>query len=84
MLRKLQRGEKLSLPHSRPMPAIGARVHELRVTDENRIWRIIYKLERAAVLIVHVFEKKTTRTPKTVIEKCKARLELYSHATKRT
>jgi hypothetical protein len=28
LLRRLQGGEKLTLPHSRPMPAIGARCHE--------------------------------------------------------
>ena len=31
LLRRLQRDEKLSLPHSRPMPVIGARCHELRI-----------------------------------------------------
>ena len=30
LLRELQGGETLSLPHSRPMPNIGARCHELR------------------------------------------------------
>jgi hypothetical protein len=28
LLRRLQLGERLSLPHSRPMPAIGRRCHE--------------------------------------------------------
>jgi hypothetical protein len=35
LLRRLQRGDKLSLPHSRPMPTIGVRVHELRIVDED-------------------------------------------------
>ena len=35
LLRKLQSGEKLSMPHSRPMPAVGSRCHELRVPDET-------------------------------------------------
>ena len=34
LLRKLQEGESLGLPHSRPMPAIGRRCHELRIRDE--------------------------------------------------
>jgi len=34
LLRRLQQGEKLSLPHSRPMSDIGSRCHELRVRDE--------------------------------------------------
>jgi len=33
LLRQLQQGEKLSLPHSRPMPSVGARCHELRIND---------------------------------------------------
>ena len=36
LLRRLQRGEGLSLPHSRPMPDIGRRCHELRVPDEDQ------------------------------------------------
>ena len=35
LLRRLQRGKTLSLPQSRPMPAIGARCHELRIVDEE-------------------------------------------------
>jgi hypothetical protein len=33
LLRRLQRGETLSLPASRPMPTIGRRCHELRIRD---------------------------------------------------
>jgi hypothetical protein len=35
LLRRLQRGEKLGLPQSRPMPTIGARCHELRIVDRR-------------------------------------------------
>src|ERR1700691_5858870 len=38
LLRRLQRGENLSLPHSRPMVAIGVRCHELRVPDRDGTW----------------------------------------------
>jgi len=41
LLRRLQRGESLGLPHSRPMPGIGRRCHELRIPDERRSWRIV-------------------------------------------
>jgi transcriptional regulator with XRE-family HTH domain len=33
LLRRLEAGEKLGLPHSRSMPSIGARCHELRIPD---------------------------------------------------
>jgi len=77
MLRRLQSGEKLSLPWSRPMPSIGPRVHELRVNDERITWRIIYRLDSDAIVIVEVFEKKARTTPKTVIDTCRRRLKQY-------
>ncbi|MBI4904100.1 MAG: type II toxin-antitoxin system RelE/ParE family toxin [Acidobacteria bacterium] len=60
MLRRLQQGESLSLPHSRPMPVIGVQCHELRINDENQTWRIVYYLAADAVVILNVFSKKTT------------------------
>jgi hypothetical protein len=33
LLRRIQRGEVLPMPDSRPMPAIGPRCHELRLRD---------------------------------------------------
>jgi len=35
LLRRLQQGDSLGLPHSRPMPGVGPRCHELRVRDEG-------------------------------------------------
>jgi phage-related protein len=58
LLRQLQGGAKLGLPHSRPMPGIGAR-YELRIVDEGATWRIVYRLDADAVVIVDVFSKKT-------------------------
>ncbi len=51
LLRKLQAGESLSLPQSRPMSVIGVRCHELRITDENKIWRIMYRVDTDAIVI---------------------------------
>jgi phage-related protein len=78
LLRRLQTGENLSLPHSRPMPVIGTRCHELRIDDETKTWRIVYRIDRDAILILEVFEKKTRTTPKEVIENCKRRIVLYN------
>ena len=33
LLRRVQKGIKLTMPDSRPMPVIGSRCHELRITD---------------------------------------------------
>lgn len=77
LLRDLQEGIKLSLPHSRPMPSIGRRCHELRITDRNEIWRVIYRIDTDAILIVEVFKKKTRETPKRVMDESKKRLMKY-------
>ena len=76
LLRRLQAGEKLSLPWSRPMPSIGVRCHELRIPDENTNWRIVYRIDPDAIVIVDVFEKRQQKTPKSVIDTCKRRLRM--------
>jgi phage-related protein len=83
LLRRLQRGEVLSLPQSRPMPRIGAQCHELRINDGDHAWRLIYHVERDAVVILDVFSKKTQTTPQSTIETSRRRLTQYqrtSHA----
>jgi phage-related protein len=69
--------ESLSMPISRPMPSIGARVHELRVNDVGRGWRVIYRIDVDAIVLVEWFEKKTQKTPQHVIDSCKAKLKRY-------
>jgi phage-related protein len=77
LFRLLQKGEVLSLPRSRPMPSIGRGCHELRINDRNVSWRIIYRIDSDAVVILDVFEKRTRTTPRRVIEACKRRLRAY-------
>lgn len=77
LLRKLQMGDKLTLPHSRPMPSIGKRCHELRVNDKDVTWRIIYRIDHDAVILLEVFTKKTDKTPPHIITTCKERIKLY-------
>lgn len=77
LLRRLQRGERLSLPHSRPMPSIAPRCHELRIPDAGATWRIIYRLDPDAVIIAEVFSKKTQQTPTSMIANCRDRLRRY-------
>jgi len=75
LLRKLQKGE--TLPHSRPMPSIGSGVHELRINDKNNTWRIIYRIDMDAIVILEVFVKKSRTTPKKVTKTCQDRLKRY-------
>ena len=77
LLRRLQRGESISLPHSRPMSDIGKACHELRIRDGARSWRIVYHIDASAIVILEVFSKTTTKTPQAIIDVCKARLRLY-------
>lgn len=80
LLRRLQRGESLGMPHSRPMPSIGRRCHELRVVDAGAAWRIVYRIDEDAIVIAEVFAKKTAKTPDHVIAVCARRLKEYDHA----
>ncbi len=77
LLRLLQRGQLLTLPASRPMPSLGPRCHELRVSDADLTWRIFYRIDPDAIVILEVFKKKTAKTPKTVLQACQRRLAEY-------
>ena len=64
------------------MPDIGGRCHELRIQDENSTWRIVYRVDRDAIVILDVFSKKTQATPKQTIKTCQDRLRRYDAALK--
>jgi phage-related protein len=81
LLRRLQRGENLALPHSRPMPDIGAGCHELRVVDGPLNWRIMYHVAPDAIVILDVFAKKTAATPKRIIAQCRQTLTAFRKAS---
>lgn len=59
------------------MPSVGPRCHELRVTDKGKAWRLVYRIDDDAILIVEVFSKNTRRTPSGVIDACQHRLKAY-------
>ena len=80
LLRSLPSGGLLGLPESRPMPSIGANVHELRIRDGKRDWRVIYRIDHDAIVIAAVFEKRTQKTPKRVVETAQLRLKEYDDA----
>jgi len=82
LLRRLQKGESIGMPHSRPMPGIGKNCHELRILDNDVTWRLVYRIDYDAIVIAEVFEKKTTKTPKHALEISKSRLKVYDHESK--
>ena len=59
------------------MPTVGRRCHELRIPDEASTWRIMYRIDADAVLIVAIFAKKTQSTPRRVLASCQRRLQMY-------
>lgn len=81
LLRSLQVGIHVGMPHSRPMPSIGPRCHELRIIDAMGSWRIIYRLDVDSVVVVDVFTKKTRATPDYVLATCRQRLRRYDAVT---
>jgi phage-related protein len=84
LLRRLQRGDSIGMPESRPMPGIGANCHELRIDDGPATWRILYSIQLEAIVILEVFQKKTRTTPKLVIDIARKRLRAYRAAVKET
>ena len=83
LLGLLQAGETLSMPHSRPLPSIGPGCAELRIRDEEHNWRIIYRFDDDAVIVVDIFSKKTQRLPNEIIRKCRQRLRHYDEASQK-
>lgn len=77
LLRRLQLGEHVLMPHVRPMPTIGFRCIELRVRDIDRNWRIVVLNDADAVVVAAVFTKTTESTPRSVIDLCRRRLSRY-------
>jgi phage-related protein len=84
LLSLVQDGEAVGMPHSRPMPSVGPRCHELRVTDENRIWRVIYRIDRDEIVVADVFSKTTQKTSKQDIERSKDRLRKFDKVVRST
>ncbi|HEY7554559.1 MAG TPA: type II toxin-antitoxin system RelE/ParE family toxin [Candidatus Binatia bacterium] len=68
------------MPHSRPLPSIGPHCHELRNNDQRATWRIVYRIDSDAIVILEVFSKKSSTTPKAIIEVSKKRFKEYDNA----
>lgn len=82
LLRLLQEGERVGMPQAEPLPDVGPRCGALRVRDADHNWRIMYRIDADAVLVLDVYPKKTRKIPDEVIERCKQRLKQYDAAVK--
>ncbi len=77
LLRLLQEGERLGMPLAEPLPDVGPRCGALRVRDADHNWRIVYRIDTDAVLVIEVYPKKSRTIPAAVMKRCKKRLKQY-------
>ena len=82
LLRFLQVGETLGMPQAESLPTVGKRCGALRVRDGANNWRIMYRIDARAILVLDVYSKKTRKIPDEVITRCKQRLIRYDAAVK--
>lgn len=72
---RLDAGEQLSMPLSRPMPEVGRGVHELRLNSLRGGYRVLYVLRPGVVGVLHAFKKTTRSTPTRSLELARKRLK---------
>ena len=73
---RLQLGEQIGTPTSRPMPGVAAGVSEPRVKGEDVAYRAFYYTASVrGVLVFHAFVKKSQRTLPLEIELGRKRLK---------
>jgi phage-related protein len=77
LLRFLQENEPLGMPQAEPLPELGPRCGSLRVRDTQHNWRIVYRIDPDAILVLEVYPKKTRKIPDEVVERCRQRLKQY-------
>lgn len=82
LLRLLQEGEKLGMPQAELLPDVGARCGAIRVRDAEHSWRIMYRIDSDAILVLDVYSKKTRKIPDEVIDRCRRRIKQYDAAVK--
>ena len=73
-LDKVQRGQEPS--DWKPMKSIGTGVKEIRIKDEEGIFRVIYLVKYLDLVhVLHAFQKKTQQTSKSDLDLAKKRLK---------
>lgn len=79
-LRDVQKGIRLGLPLSRPMPSVASGTHELRVRGTTTAVRVFYLVKVADTIVVfHAFQKKSQKTPAHEITAAQQRLREIRH-----
>jgi phage-related protein len=68
------------MPHVERLPDVGPRCGALRVRDAEHNWRIMYRVDSDAILVLAVYSKKTRKIPDAVIQRCQQRMKHYDAA----
>ena len=82
LLRLLQEGVLLSMPQAEPLAIVGPRCGALRARDGDHNWRIMYRIDADAVVILEVYAKKARKIPGNVVTRCRKRLKDYDEIAK--
>jgi len=73
-LDRVQRGQEPG--DWKPMKSVGAGVREIRVKDEQGIYRVVYLVKYLDLIhVLHAFQKKTEKTAKRDLDIAKQRLK---------
>jgi phage-related protein len=73
-LRLLQGGDKPL--HARPLKTVGRGVWELKISEAEGQFRVVYVVKRNdRIYVLHAFQKKTQQTPQQDIELARARFK---------
>ncbi len=61
---RLQRGEQLAMPLSKPLFDVARGLRELRLREPGGIYRVFYFVKkREALYLIHAMKKKTKKLP---------------------
>jgi phage-related protein len=75
-LREVQKG--LDPADWKPMKTVGQGVREIRIREAAGAFRVIYLATLGdSVVVIHVFQKKTEKTPQADIDLAKSRLRAW-------
>ena len=78
LLKKVQRGHRLPQSVCRPMRRVGKDCFELIVRTKHTSWRVIYRDDSDAVIVLAIYSLGQGRTSKRVVDTAKRRLEELS------
>lgn len=82
LLRLLQQGHNLSMPQSKKIRDLCPRCHMMRIKDKDKWYRIIYRIDSDAIVLLHIFEKKSNKISKSILKICRQRMKQYDDDSK--